>query len=106
LFKRGVPLKLEVTKEAAEWFIAEMNLQPGEFVQFVVKIYGGIPTAHPSYFLGLSIGKEGIIGIKDVVEGITFYFSDQDSWFLENYDLKVIKKNDDVEYIFNVRKSS
>ena len=93
-------MKLEVTKEAANWFISELNLKQGEFVQFVVKIYGGIPTPHPSYYLALSIGKEGTIAIKDVVEGITFYFDDHDSWFLENYDLKIAPKNDDVEYIF------
>ena len=93
-------MKLEVTKEAAAWFKSELDLKSGDFVQFVVKIYGGIPTPHPSYFLGLSVGKEGMIAIKDVVEEVTFYFDDRDAWFLDNYDLAVIQKNDDVEYIF------
>lgn len=93
-------MKLEVTKEAAAWFKSEMDLQSGDYVQFVVKIYGGIPTPHPSYFLGLSIGKEGTIAIKDEVEGLTFYFDDRDAWFLENYDLAVVLKNNDVDYVF------
>lgn len=92
--------KLEVSKEAAQWYISEMSLKPGDYVQFVVKIYGGIPTAHRDYYLAISLGREGHVSIKDEVEGITFYFSDQDEWFLENHDLLVIKKNDEVEYVF------
>ena len=93
-------MKLEVTKEAARWYASEMDLKSGDYVQFVIKLYGGIPTPHSDYYLGISIGQEGNIAIKDEVEGITFYFTDQDSWFLEDYDMKVIQKDDDVEYIF------
>jgi uncharacterized protein YneR len=93
-------MKLEVTQEAAKWFASEMDLKPGDYLQFIVKIYGGIPTVHENFYLGLSIGKEGNIAIKDVVEGITFFFNDEDAWFLENHDLKVVLKDDDVEYIF------
>ncbi|KEF36743.1 hypothetical protein M670_03994 [Schinkia azotoformans MEV2011] len=93
-------MKLEVSEDAAKWFASEMDLKPGDFVRFVVKIYGGIPTAHPSYYLGISIGKERDITIKTEAEGITFYFTDEDSWFLEQYNLKIIEKNGEVEYIF------
>ncbi|MGG3892050.1 HesB/YadR/YfhF family protein [Metabacillus fastidiosus] len=93
-------MNLNVSREAAEWYASEMDLKPGDYLQFVVKIYGGIPTVHPDYYLGISIGEEGSIGIKNVVEGITFYFSVEDSWFLKEYDLDIIKKDNDVEYIF------
>ncbi|MBS4174380.1 hypothetical protein [Bacillus sp. FJAT-49736] len=93
-------MKLEVTKEAAEWYISELDLNKGDFVQFVVKIYGGIPTVHQDYYLGISIGKEGNVGIKDEVEGITFYFTDEDSWFLKDHDMKVVLKDEDVDFIF------
>jgi uncharacterized protein YneR len=93
-------MKLEVTNEAAKWFASEMDLKPGDFVQFVVKIYGGIPTVHKDFYLGISIGDDGNVAIKDVVEGITFYFNEHDAWFLENHNLKIVKKDNDVEYIF------
>jgi uncharacterized protein YneR len=98
--KKVSNMKLEVTKEAAGWFASELDLKSGDYVQFVVKIYGGIPTAHEGFYLGLSVGKEGTIGIKDEVEGITFYISEEDSWLLKHHDLKVIYKNEDVEYLF------
>ncbi|MFB1051059.1 HesB/YadR/YfhF family protein [Paraliobacillus sp. JSM ZJ581] len=78
-----------VTEEAAAWYINEMSLDSGDYVHFFVKLYGGIPTAHPNYFLGVSVGKDGEIGTSDIVKGITFYFTQQDKWFLEDFDLKV-----------------
>lgn len=94
-------MKLSVSKEAAKWYIDEMGLERGDHVRFFVKLYGGIPTAHPSYFLGISVGKEGDIFVKDVVEGITFYFTSEDSWFLDEYNLKVEMGEDEAEFIFS-----
>ena len=94
-------MKFSVSKEAAKWYIEEMGLGQGDFVRFFVKIYGGIPTAHPDYFLGLDVGKDGDIGIKDVVEEITFYFNSDDNWFLKEYHLKVEMGKVEPEFIFD-----
>ncbi|SET15477.1 Uncharacterized protein YneR [Oceanobacillus limi] len=95
---------LHVKEEAANWFIEEMDLEQGDFVQFFLKIYGGIPTIYPNYFLGMSYGKHGDIHVKDEVEGITFYLNEEDSWILEEYDLEVVKfEEEEVEFKFNER---
>lgn len=94
-------MSFKVSSEAAKWYKEEMDLQDGDYVQFYVKLYGGIPTVHPNYSLGISFGKEGTIAIQDEVEGVTFYFNDKDSWFLEEYDLAIEAKNDDVDFVFN-----
>lgn len=94
-------MSFSVSADAAKWYKEELDLQAGDYVQFFVKLYGGIPTVHPNYSLGMSLGKEGTISIKDEVEGITFYFNEKDSWFLEDYDLKIEAKNDDVDFVFN-----
>ncbi|MRG87811.1 HesB/YadR/YfhF family protein [Salinibacillus xinjiangensis] len=96
--------QLSVSQEAAKWYMDEMDLEKGDYVQFFVKLYGGIPTVFPSYFLGISEGIEGNIAIQDEVEGITFYFNKEDSWFLDDHDLKVELKGDDPEFIFEERK--
>ncbi|WP_070120911.1 HesB/YadR/YfhF family protein [Bacillus marinisedimentorum] len=93
--------KLTVTEEAADWFISELGLEQGDYVRFVVKIYGGIPTVHPGYYLGLATGKEGTVTIKDEVKGITFYFSEQDAWLLEEHDLHIKNTEQGLEYEFN-----
>ncbi|MFD2045348.1 HesB/YadR/YfhF family protein [Ornithinibacillus salinisoli] len=94
-------MTLKVSTEAAQWFIDEMDLERGDHVQFFLKIYGGIPTAHPNYFIGISYGNVGNIKISTEVEGITFYFNEEDSWLLEQYEMEVVHKNDEVAYIFN-----
>lgn len=94
-------MSFSVSADAAKWYKEELDLQAGDYVQFFVKLYGGIPTVHPNYSLGMSLGKEGTISIKDEVEGITFYFNEKDSWFLEDYALKIEAKNDDVDFVFN-----
>lgn len=89
-----------VTEEAARWYKDEMDLESGDYVQFFIKIYGGIPTGQPNYFLGLSVGKANNISVKETVEGITFFFNDRDAWFIEEQDMKVVKNEEDEETTF------
>ncbi|MED4453029.1 hypothetical protein [Metabacillus fastidiosus] len=94
-------MNLKVSKEAAEWYKNEMGLEQGDYVQYYVQLYGGIPTVHPNYSLGVSIGKAENIAIKDVVEGITFYFNSDDAWFLEEFDMEVVFEKEELEFIFH-----
>jgi uncharacterized protein YneR len=96
----GVPMSLQITEEAAKWYIDEMGLENGDYVQFFLKIYGGIPTEHPNYFLGVSVGFDGEIGVKKEIEGVTFYFTEKDAWFLDEFEMKVVMGQDEVEYQF------
>ncbi|MFJ7933943.1 HesB/YadR/YfhF family protein [Sporosarcina sp. NPDC096371] len=93
-------MNFEVSKEAAEWYKSEMDLEQGDYVQYYIQLYGGIPTAHPNYSLGMSVGKEGSIGEKAEVEGITFYFNEENSWFLKEFDMKVIVENEEFGFVF------
>lgn len=102
--RRGANMSLKVSKEAAEWYKNEMDLEQGDYVRYYVQLYGGIPTVHPNYSLGMSIGKEGNIAIKDVVEGITFYFGDDDSWFLEEFDMEVVLEKEELAFKFRKKK--
>lgn len=95
--------EFSISEEAAKWFKDEMGIESGDYIQFFVKIYGGIPTAHPNYFLGISVGESSDIAVKRVVEGITFYFNERDSWFLDEFNMKVVKEQDknEVDYLFD-----
>ncbi|SES96129.1 Uncharacterized protein YneR [Salinibacillus kushneri] len=96
-------MNLNVTKEAANWYIDEMDLAKGDYVQFFVKLYGGIPTIFPSYFLGVSEGMDGTIAIQDEVQGITFYINNKDKWLLDEHDLTIDLKEDEPEFTFEKR---
>lgn len=93
-------MTLNVSKEAAVWYKNEMDLEQGDYLQYYVQLYGGIPTAHPNYSLGMSIGKEGNIAEKAEVEGITFYFNEEHAWFLKEFDMEVVLKDGDVAFHF------
>ncbi|WP_456271165.1 HesB/YadR/YfhF family protein [Bacillus sp. AK031] len=94
-------MKFSVSNEAAQWFIYECDLSPGDHVEIFTKIYGGIPTVYPDYFLGMSVGKtdEGA-SLKTEVENITFYISNGDEWLLDEYNLNIKISNGEVDYIF------
>src|SRR5690625_2085115 len=98
--KSGGKMKLTVSKEAAVWYKDEMDLEQGDYLQYYVQLYGGIPTAHPNYSLGMSIGKEGNIAVKDEVEGITFYFNEEHAWFLKEFDMEVDLEDGDLVFNF------
>lgn len=93
-------MKLNVSKEAASWYKDEMSLEPGDYIQYYVQLYGGIPTAHPNYSLGMSIGKEGNIAVMDEVEGIVFYFNEEHAWFLDEFDMEVVLEDGDLVFNF------
>lgn len=86
-------MSFEVSKEAAKWYENEMDLEQGDYIQYYVQLYGGIPTSHPNYSLGMSIGKEGTIDVKEEVEGLTFYFNTDNAWFLNQFNMKVALEN-------------
>lgn len=94
-------MSLSVTQSAANWFIEEMDVTSGDHVQFFVKLYGGIPTPLPDYYLGVQVGKDSRVGIKAELNGIIFYLKSEDSWFLENQKLTVDVVNDDISFEFS-----
>ncbi|KXZ20531.1 hypothetical protein AXI58_00750 [Bacillus nakamurai] len=93
-------MKFSVSTEAAKWFIDEFDLEPDAHVRFLTKIYGGIPTVYPDYYLGMSVGEKGDAIFKVVVENIIFYIDNRDAWLLDEYNLNIELRKDEVEYIF------
>lgn len=96
-------MKLNAHEDAAKWYKEEMGLDDGDFVRIFTKLYGGIKTIFPSYFLGVSIGEEEDSAVEDKVEGITFYIKTEDKWLLNEHDLEVEMGDDEAEFIFKER---
>jgi len=93
-------MKLNVHEEAANWYKDEMGLEKGDHVRIFTKIYGGIPTVFPSYFLGVSFGHEEEVAIGDTVDGITFYIKGEDLWLLKEHDLEVKMGEEEASFEF------
>lgn len=93
-------MKLIVTESAAEWYKQELDLKDGDFIRFFVKLYGGNRSIHPNYSLGISKEEPGDIAVSDKKAGITFYFDEQDEWFIEKHELIVDYNNGDIQFTF------
>jgi len=91
-------VKINVSKEAAQWFIEELDLKENDSIKFYGKVYGP--------FDGFSIGMDKVEPSKAevmvTVEGVNFYVEQNDAWFFDNQDLNVTYDNDrkEVSYQF------
>lgn len=93
-------MSLTVSKEAAKWYKRELELKNGDYLQFFVKLYGGIEGVHPNYSLGIVKGKNGDLAIQEIKEGITFYFNEQDAWYLKDFKMEIKIRKKELIYTF------
>jgi uncharacterized protein YneR len=77
-------MKLEVSKEAAQWFINEMYLEKGDSIKFFGKVYG-----ENGFSFALDKVEPSRPEIEIEVEGINFYIEKSDAWFFIDSDLIV-----------------
>lgn len=89
-------MKLEVSKEAAEWYIRELNLKENDSVKFFGKVYG--PHGGFSFALAIMEPSRPLKMIK--VEGINFYVEKSDDWFFADKDLSITfdQERDEPKY--------
>lgn len=77
-------MKLNVSKEAADWYIKEMHLEKGDSIKFYGKVYGV-----NGFSIALSVMEPSRpLAIKEV-NGINFYVEKSDAWFFEGVDLDI-----------------
>lgn len=78
-------MRLDVSKQAAQWFIEELHLNKGDSIQFFGKVYGG--QGGFSFALLKQEATRPLISVN--VEGINFYIEKNDEWFFAGMDLRV-----------------
>ncbi|MGM8216606.1 HesB/YadR/YfhF family protein [Bacillaceae bacterium W0354] len=95
-------MKIEVSKEALQWFKQEVGLESGDKVRFFTKIYGTSPVQE-GYALGFTIDQDlRHAAVNTVQDGITFFINETDEWFFNGHDLYVEYNEslDEVEYLY------
>jgi uncharacterized protein YneR len=88
VLERMIGMKLEVSKEAAQWYINEMNLQNGQKLRFFVR-YGGCSTVQSGFSLGVEIAEPFDIGVQTNIEDILFFIEEKDLWYFDQHDLVI-----------------
>ncbi|KRN99797.1 HesB/YadR/YfhF family protein [Companilactobacillus kimchiensis] len=81
-------MKIEITPKADQWFKEELDLVPGDGVHFYGKVYGKT-MVHEGF--SIAMRKEKPIDPESitVIDGVSYYITDSDTWFFARYDLLV-----------------
>ncbi|WP_125590347.1 HesB/YadR/YfhF family protein [Companilactobacillus jidongensis] len=94
-------MKIELTEKAQKWFKDELDLVPGDGVHFYGKVYGKT-MVHEGFSIAMRKEKPVKPESSTVIDGITYYITDADTWFFARYDL-LIEYDTDLDgpnYIF------
>jgi uncharacterized protein YneR len=81
-------MKIHISNEAADWYKNELFLKEGDFVRFFAR-YGGFNNYQHGFSLGLSTEAPEDAGVKEVINGITYYIEDKDLWYFDDHDLYI-----------------
>ncbi|MQS88705.1 HesB/YadR/YfhF family protein [Companilactobacillus mishanensis] len=94
-------MKIEITEEASKWYQDACDLKPGDGIRFYGKVYGKT-MVHEGFSIAFRKEKPIKPESSTVVDGITYFITDNDTWFFARYDLEVQydPKTDGPDYIF------
>jgi len=81
-------LELHVTEKAVEWYKEELLVDEGMTIRFFVR-YGGVGGLVPGFSIGVKVEEENQPHVSVVVDGITFFVSEEDAWYFDGKDLHV-----------------
>jgi len=92
-------MNIALTDEALHWFKREMEVETGDTIRFYAR-YGGSSPFHEGFSLGMTREEPIEIGVKTVIDGVTYYIDEKDLWFFNNYNLHVDidATNDEIKY--------
>src|SRR5690625_2362402 len=81
-------MKINISNEAAHWYIKELNLTGEAYVRFYVR-YGGVGGNIPGFSIGLSLDSPTQIHTSVTIDGVTFFIEETDAWYFEDKNLTI-----------------
>ncbi|AMC94428.1 hypothetical protein AOC36_10725 [Erysipelothrix larvae] len=78
-------MKINVSKEAAQWYQENMDLQKGDALRFYGKVYG----SSSGFSLAVMKLEPTRPYASQEVDGITYYIEHGDAWYFEDKDLTI-----------------
>lgn len=92
-------MNITLTDEALQWFKQEMEVESGDTIRFYAR-YGGSSPFHEGFSLGMTREEPIEIGVKTVIDDVTYYIDEKDLWFFNDHNLNVDvdATNDELKY--------
>ncbi|MCH4008004.1 HesB/YadR/YfhF family protein [Companilactobacillus sp.] len=94
-------MKIEISEKAAKWYEENVGLKAGDGIRFYGKVYGKT-MVHEGFSIAFRKEEPVKPESSTVVDGITYFITDNDTWFFARYDLEVEydPSIDGPQYIF------
>lgn len=92
-------MNITLTDKALQWFQQEMEVESGDTIRFYAR-YGGSSPFHEGFSLGMTREEPIEIGVKAVIDDVTYYIEEKDLWFFNDHNLyvDVDATNDELKY--------
>lgn len=81
-------MKLTISKDAAQWYKDELEMDDNTYVRFYVR-YGGSGGLIPGFSLGVNTDTPQLLHTSIEVNNVTFYIEESDAWYFEDKNLNV-----------------
>ncbi|MFD1851110.1 HesB/YadR/YfhF family protein [Oceanobacillus bengalensis] len=94
-------MEINITESANKWFHEEMDLEEGDGIRFLGKLYGKTEV-HDNFSVGLRIDEPQDVLAEKKINGITYFIEKMDDWFFSGYDFEVDydEETEDIKYKF------
>lgn len=79
---------LTIDPQVSAWFQTEMELEEGEAIRFLGKVYGNTEI-HDGFSIGIRLEPPKKPLVETIVDGVLYYIETQDEWFFHSYSLQV-----------------
>ncbi|MCR8845543.1 Fe-S cluster assembly protein HesB [Paenibacillus sp. SC116] len=90
-------MQLRVTEQAVKRFQSEWGFVNGDHIRIFVR-YSGFSSSGP-YSFGIIKEAPRYPAVTESVEGITFFMEENDVWFLEDQELTIDEKHEEIAFI-------
>lgn len=87
-FGGALIMTLKISDQAHQWFIDELELEPGAAVRIFGK-YGGATNVHVGFSTGITVVEPERIRDEMVKDDIHYFTEQGDDWFFNDYTLAV-----------------
>ena len=96
-----IPIKLEITKQAADWYKQEYELTKQTYIRLFVR-YGGVGGLIPGFSLGINIEEPDVVHSEKTIDDLTFFIEETDAWYFEGNNLNIIynENKQEPEFIY------
>lgn len=74
-------MQITITDKAHKWFIEEMDLEKGDAVRFLGKLYGKTDV-HDNFSVGMRIDEPHDVLAEQKIDGITYFIEKMMNGFL------------------------